>query len=155
MNLLKTILFATALLAGSLAHADAESTQEAEQLLNVIGMEETLNQAMSQMVDVQIQQNPALIPYKMVMLEFFKKYMSFQNLKPEMVKAYSEAFTAAELKELNTFYAGDVGQKAVRKMPEIMTRVGQIGATRVQANMGELQEMMKAEAERIEGLQKQ
>jgi hypothetical protein len=157
MNPIKATLFAAALLTGSLALAapDPESVEEAEQLLTVIGMQETLSQATTQMVDAQMQQNPSLIPFKTVMLEFFNRYTSYDSLKPEMVKAYSENFTGAELKELNAFYGSDIGQKAVKQMPEIMSQVAQIGATRVQANISDLQTMMKAEAERIQKLQQQ
>ena len=38
-------------------------------------------------------------------------------------------------------------------MPEIMAQVAQIGATRVQANIIDLQTIMKAKAERIQQLQ--
>jgi hypothetical protein len=157
MNLLKAALFAAALMTGSLALAapDAESMKQAEQLLRVIGMEETLAQATAQMVDAQTQQNPALAPFKTVMLEFFSRYMSFDSLKPEMVKAYADAFTAGELKELNAFYGSAVGKKAVTQMPAIMAQVAQIGTTRVQANIAELQSMIEAEAQRLKQQQDQ
>ena len=81
--------------------------------------------------------------------------MSYESLKPEMLKIYSEAFTADELKEINKFYATGAGKKTIEKMPTLMAQGGQIGAARVQENIGELQAMMKAEAERIEKLQSQ
>ena len=66
-----------------------------------------------------------------------------------MVK-HPEAFTAAELIKINEFYSTDAGQKAIEKMPELMTKGGMIGASRVQENLGELQDMIKAEAERLQ-----
>jgi hypothetical protein len=157
MNPLKAMLFAAVLVTGSLAFAaaDPEATKEAEQLLSVIGMKETLAQATAQMVAAQMQQNPALAPFKTVMLEYFNQYMSYDSLKSEMVTAYTDAFTSAELKELNTFYGSAVGQKAATKMPEIMGQVAQIGATRVQANISDLEAMIKEEAERIQQEQQQ
>jgi hypothetical protein len=155
MNLLKTILFAAALSTGTMALADADSMKEAEQLLQVMGTEAALEQSMSQMIDVQLQQNPALAPYKGVMMEFFNRYTSYDSLKLEMAEAYSEAFTTAELKEINAFYASDVGQKVVEKMPELMAEGAQMGISRVQDNIGELQAMIKAESERLQTLQQQ
>lgn len=157
MNPLKAALFAAALLTGSLALAapDEESMKQAEKLLTVIGMEQTLTQATAQMVDAQTQQNPALAPFKTVMLEFFSRYMSFDSLKPEMVKAYAEGFTTEELKELNAFYGSALGKKAVKQMPAIMAQVAQIGTTRAQANIKELQAMIEAEAQRIKQQQEQ
>lgn len=155
MNLLKTIFFAATLSTGTIALADAESMKEAEQLLQIMGTEAALEQSMSQMVDVQLQQNPALAPYKGVMMEFFNKYTSYDSLKLEMAEAYSEAFTMAELQEINAFYASDVGQKVVEQMPQLMAEGAQMGISRVQDNIGELQTMIKAESERIQALQEQ
>jgi hypothetical protein len=151
MNPLKAALFAAALLTGSLAIAapDEESKKQAEKLLAVIGMEQTLTQATAQMVAAQTQQNPALAPFKPIMLEFFSRYMSFQSLKPELVKAYAEGFTTEELKELNAFYGSPLGKRAVVEMPAIMSKVAQIGTTQVQANISDLQAMIEAEAKRM------
>lgn len=155
MNLLKNLFLAAALSTGTMALADAESMKEAEQLLQTMGTEAALEQSMSQMIDVQLQQNPALAPYKGVMMEFFSKYTSYDSLKLEMAQAYSEAFTTAELKEINAFYSSDVGQKVVETMPVLMAEGAQMGISRVQANIGELQTMIKAESERIQALQEE
>ena len=72
--------------------------------------------------------------------------MSWASLKPEFLKIYSEAFSAKELREINEFYSTDTG-KTIQSMPSLMAQGGQIGAARVQANIGELQEMIKAESE--------
>ena len=155
MHLLKSVIFAAALSTGTMALADTASMKEAEQLLQTMGTEAALEQSMEQMVDVQLQQNPALAPYKGVMMDFFNKYTSYNSLKLEMAKAYSEAFTLEELQEINAFYASDVGQKVVQTMPRLMAQGAQLGVSRVQENIGELQEMIKAESERIQVLQQQ
>jgi hypothetical protein len=89
------------------------------------------------------------------MMEFFNKYTSYDSLKLELAEAYSKAFTTAELKEINAFYASDVGQKVVQKMPQLMAEGAQMGISRVQENIGELQDMIKAKSERIQALQQQ
>ena len=151
MNPLKAIVFAAALLTGALAQAapDADAMKQAENLLSVIGMEQTLTQATAQMVDAQMQQNPALTPFKAVMLEFFSRYVSFESLKPDLVKAYAEGFTTEELTELNAFYGSALGKKAVKQMPAIMAQVAQIGTSRAQDNIKDLQAMIEAEAQRL------
>jgi hypothetical protein len=110
---------------------------------------------MSQMIDLQLQQNPTLAPFKPVMMKFFSKHMSWASLKPEFLKIYSEAFSAKELREINEFYSTDTGKKTIQLMPSLMAQGGQIGAARVQANIGELQEMIKAESERLQKLSEQ
>ncbi|CAA0101748.1 Uncharacterised protein [Halioglobus japonicus] len=155
MNFLKTVFIAIALAASAVALADEASIKEAEKLLQTMGTEAALEQSMSQMIDVQLQQNPALAPYKGVMMEFFNKYTSYNSLKLEMAQTYAEAFTLTELQEINAFYASEVGQKVVQVMPQLMAAGAQMGVTRVQENIGELQEMIKAESERIQMLQQQ
>ena len=54
-----------------LVGADTESEREAEKLLTTMGMEEVMVQSMSQMIDLQLQQNPTLAPFKPVMMKFF------------------------------------------------------------------------------------
>ena len=155
MRLSKTFLLIAFLSLSTLSSADTASEKEAENLLNIIGMDQALEQTISQMLDLQLQQNPTLVPYKEVMLKFFAKHMSYESLKPELLKIYSEAFTAEELKEINKFYATDVGKKTIKELPNLVAQGGQIGATRVQENIGELQAMIEAEAERTKSLESQ
>jgi hypothetical protein len=133
--------------------ADVASEKEAEKLLDMVGTQAVMEQSMSQMLDIQLQQNPALAPYKGVMMEFLNKNMSYESLKPDLVKMYSEEFTSSELREINAFYLTDVGKKSIEKMPKLMMQGGQLGATRVQENIGDLQAMIQAESERIQKLQ--
>ena len=133
--------------------ADVASEKEAEKLLDMVGTQAVMEQSMSQMLDIQLQQNPALAPYKGVMMEFLNDNMSYESLKPELIKMYSEEFTSSELREINAFYLTDVGKKSIEKMPTLMMQGGQLGATRVQENINDLQAMIQAESERIQKLQ--
>lgn len=149
----RVIVLITALGVSSMSLADAASEKEAEKLLDMVGTQAVMEQSMSQMLDIQLQQNPALAPYKGVMMEFLNKNMSYESLKPDLVKMYSEEFTSSELREINAFYSTNVGKKSIEKMPKLMMQGGQLGATRVQENIGDLQAMIQAESERIQKLQ--
>ena len=149
----RVIVLITALGVSSMSLADVASEKEAEKLLDMVGTQAVMEQSMSQMLDIQLQQNPALAPYKGVMMEFLNKNMSYESLKPDLVKMYSEEFTSSELREINAFYSTDVGKKSIEKMPTLMMQGGQLGATRVQENIGDLQAMIQAESERIQKLQ--
>lgn len=150
MKFLRLGIFVGSFFMAQLVSADTESEKEAEKLLAVMGMEEAMVQSMSQMIDLQLQQNPTLAPFKPVMMEFFSKHMSWGSLKPDILKIYSDTFSAQELREINAFYATDTGQKTIQLMPSLMAQGGQVGAARVQANIGELQAMIKAEVERLQ-----
>ena len=153
MNFSIVFVLITALSMSSMSLADAASEKEAEKLLDMVGTQEVMEQSMSQMLDIQLQQNPALAPYKGVMMEFLNENMSYESLKPELIRMYSEEFTSSELREINAFYSTDVGKKSIEKMPTLMMQGGQLGATRVQENIGDLQAMIQAESERIQKLQ--
>ena len=153
MNFSIVFVLITALSMSSMSLADAASEKEAEKLLDMVGTQEVMEQSMSQMLDIQLQQNPALAPYKGVMMEFLNENMSYESLKPELIKMYSEEFTSSELREINAFYSTNVGKKSIEKMPKLMMQGGQLGATRVQENIGDLQAMIQAESERIQKLQ--
>ena len=149
----RVIVLITALGVSSMSLADAASEKEAEKLLDMVGTQAVMEQSMPQMLDIQLQQNPALAPYKGVMMEFLNENMSYESLKPELIKMYSEEFTSSELREINAFYLTDVGKKSIEKMPKLMMQGGQLGATRVQENINDLQAMIQAESERIQKLQ--
>lgn len=153
MNFSIVFVLITALSMSSMSLADEASEKEAEKLLDMVGTQEVMEQSMSQMLDIQLQQNPALAPYKGVMMEFLNKNMSYESLKPDLVKMYSEEFTSSELREINAFYSTNVGKKSIEKMPKLMMQGGQLGATRVQENINDLQAMIQAESERIQKLQ--
>ncbi|WP_320033658.1 DUF2059 domain-containing protein [Halarcobacter sp.] len=155
MKVLKSGVICLSLLIAQYSIADVEADREAEKLLSTIGMEKVMNLSMSQMIDLQLQQTPALAPYKPVIIKFFNKHMSWESLKPEFLKIYSEAFSAKELHEINEFYATKTGKRTIELMPSLMTQGAQIGASRVQENIEELQAMIKAESERLQKLSKQ
>lgn len=153
MKSIVTLMFAIALVTSPLGFADEASSAEAEILLSKINMKTAMENSMNSLIDLQIQQQPALGPYRGVMKSFFDKYMSFDSLKPELVKIYANAFTAQELKDINAFYDTDTGKKALEMMPTLMGQGGQLGANRVQANMEELRRMIEEESARLRAQQ--
>lgn len=154
---MKYIAFVAAfvtMLTFSPAYGDDRSSFEAEKLLDTMKMDRALQHSIEVMLNLQLQQNPSLAPYKAVMIEFFQKYMSYQSLKSDLITIYAEAFTASELHDINSFYATPTGQKTIEVIPVLMSKGGQLGAKRVQENISELKQMIKKESERIQDLQK-
>ena len=136
------------------SHADADLRQEAEKLLSKmdVNIRVALQQSSNQMLEMQMNQSPSLAPYKDVMTRFFERYMSYESLKPEMVRMYTEAYTLGELKEINAFYSSKVGKKTLELMPRLVARSGQIAAAKVEDNLDELRTMIKAETLRLQKL---
>jgi uncharacterized protein len=149
MHLKKLIACIFISIATTFAYADNESVKQAEILLNSIDMNAVLHKTIDQAINMQLQQNPAMSPYKKVLTQFFEKYMSYASMKPFLLKMYGDTFTADELKELNKFYASPIGRKSLQVMPDLMAKDGQYGAQQVQSHMTELQSMFAEESKRI------
>ncbi|WP_442505542.1 DUF2059 domain-containing protein [Novipirellula sp. SH528] len=111
-----------------------------EALLDSMNMKETTQQTVDQMLQMQVQQQPQMAAFEDVMKAFLHKHLSFESLKPDLIKLYKTEFTEAEIKALTEFYNTPVGKKAIEKLPTLSAAGAQIGMQRVQANMGELQQ---------------
>ena len=114
----------------------------AKAVLTSMDLENNFAQTIDAMLDLQIQQNPALAQHRDAMKEFFDKYMSWKSLEKDFITLYTDSFTEQELKEINAFYQSDVGKKSIRLMPEMTRKGGEIGQRRVQENIHELQKIM-------------
>ncbi len=149
------IMLLTIILSFCSTFAAAEAIQrsgaqlEAEKLLGTMNMSRTMDQLVTNMIGLQIQQNPDMAPYRSVLLDFFGKHMNFESLQDDLIRIYVEAYSEEELKEINTFYASNVGQKTIRLMPELIAKRSQVGQQRVQDNIWELEQMIQEKSERI------
>jgi len=125
----------------ALARADEASHRKAaESLLTLMNMDSVMGQAIDQMLQMQIKQNPAIGAYEQEMKSFLKKYMSWAGLKDDMIKIYTEEFTEGELNELNKFYQTPLGKKTLQKMPTLLSKGAELGQRRVQEHLPELQQ---------------
>lgn len=132
-----------------LADANSDHLKAAEELFETMHLDQTFQQTIEQLIDVRMQQDPLMVPYKDVMLRFLSKHMSYESMKDDMAKIYAEEFTINELKEITAFYKTPTGQKAALKMPVLTGKGARLGAQRVQENIHELQAMIAEEADRL------
>ena len=151
-----TLAIAAIIILLSNSFAGEESHKKAaEKLLIQIGTDKILAQTIKNALNVQIQQQPSLAPYREVMLKFFEKHMGFESLKDDLIAIYVEAFTEDELNDIRAFYETPTGRKTLEKLPELSAKGSQLGQTRVQQNIQELQEMIVAESKRLQEQQNQ
>jgi hypothetical protein len=92
----------------------------------------------------QIAENPALAELKPVMKAFFDKHMSWAALKTEMAQLYAEQFTEEELQDITKFYQSPAGKKMARLTPDLVAKGAGLGQARIQAHLGELEQMIQA-----------
>ena len=147
MKRLLSALFILAMTAPVFAASD-KHRQAAEELLNVSGLKVSMERMISQMVQMQLRQKPAMAPYQDIMLKFFNKYLGYDNIKHDFVDIYTEEFSENELHELIAFYKTPVGKKTISKMPILMNKGAQVGMSKVKLHINELRDMIEAEAKK-------
>ena len=125
----------------------------ANELLNTMNLNELLEESIEVTLNMELQQNPSMLPYKETMKEFFRTYMSGESLRGDFILLYTETFTEEELKEITAFYLTPTGQKTINTATDLMAKGAAIGQQRVVDNISELQFMIEQEAKRISELQ--
>lgn len=126
------------------AEAAPSHRQAARELLQLAGTPRVMNSAAEAMVDAQVKANPAIEPYRDVLLTWIRKYITYESMEPKLIDLYSESFSEAELREMIAFYKTPVGQKAMEKMPELMQKGALMGTEAAQQHTDELRQMIEA-----------
>lgn len=148
-----TKLFTAALVAAfalcsysSVSAQDAETLKASEAFLESLNMAQVLEESLETSLDPQMEQfkqmgmgPEGIKELKAEMLAFMKEVMSYEELKPDFIKIYANAFTASELKELTAFYQTPLGAKTMKLMPTLMAQGMELGQAKVQENSAELQ----------------
>ena len=117
-----------------------------------MNINETMIDTVDKMVALEVQNNPQLTPYQGVMKQFFNKHMTGPLMIEEFAQLYMGEFSEDELNDITRFYQTPTGMKAIEKLP-ILAQKGAIwGQSKVQQNLPELQQMIKAEAERLNAM---
>jgi len=115
----------------------------AEEMLLAMNMKQNLQESIDQMLAVQIKNNPSMQPAEATLKEFFGKYMTWDALKEDYINIYMNEFTEKELKDMTKFFSTPSGKKMASKQSVISMKGMQLGQEKVQAHMGELQEMLQ------------
>jgi len=131
------IFFGCSVFADEVTHLEA-----ARELIQISVSEESYNQLMEQSLDMQIQMNPEIEPFRGVMMNYMQKYMSLSAIIDDLAQIYVEYFTEEELHALCDFYRTDLGKKAQVLMPVLFQRGAEIGQRKVEENSAELQTMI-------------
>jgi uncharacterized protein len=138
------LLLGTGAAAGQQPPVSTSHERAAAELVDVVRLEQVTTASIATMTDAMISQNPMLAQLRDVFISFFKEYVRWEELRPEYVRMYREAYSEAELNELIAFYRTPVGQKTVELMPVLMQRGAQIGQKQIQPHLPELQRRIEA-----------
>ncbi|HEU4885414.1 MAG TPA: DUF2059 domain-containing protein [Longimicrobium sp.] len=80
-----------------------------------------------------------------VLREFMDEHFRYDEMEPDFIRMYADAFTEEEIRGLTAFYRTPIGQRVVETLPEIGAASQRIVMERLQSAMPELmQAMMEA-----------
>ncbi len=123
--------------------------QAAYKLLEVSRSEEVLEQSIEQMAELELQNNPTLLPYRKVLREYYAEVLSYESLRDEYAYVYMDHFSEAEIHKLIEFHESPVGQKLMTAQPIILRQTTEMGQERVMSRLDELRARIEDEARRI------
>ncbi|AOS96425.1 hypothetical protein AUP74_00959 [Microbulbifer aggregans] len=144
-------LLGTAMSAKLLAaeYSDEERFAAAYALVAASDGEDLSEKMTNTMVENQLQQNPALIPYRRVYTEFLQEVVGHETLREEIAELYLDYYTVEEMRTLTAFYKSPTGKKMLQVTPELTGQLMQVVQFRIQENLPRLQELIRVEAERL------
>lgn len=84
------------------------------------------------------------------MMEAYRKVMSWEKLRADIVAYYVEAFTEPQIDDLLAFYRSPTGRAMVAKQPEMTRKISEVMVGMIAAAQPELQKIMREYAEEME-----
>ena len=125
--------------------AGPDSHREAvARLFELTHIQRLIEESVDGVLALQITQNPGLAEHREVLRAFLEKYIGWQALQDDLTTMYLQAFTEAELDQMNAFYSSPTGQKVLQRLPELVRQRNQLAMQRLQEHIGELQQAIGA-----------
>ena len=122
--------------------------QAAEAFLMSMKTPEQLEEGIGSMVDLMLQAQPMMAPYRQTIQGFYVKYLSWSALKDDYITITSELLSETDLKALTAFFQTEVGQNFIAKQPAMFQRTSELGYKVMQENQQELIDILESEAEK-------
>ncbi|MEP7027795.1 MAG: DUF2059 domain-containing protein [Candidatus Eisenbacteria bacterium] len=129
--------------ADSPAESDSTHIAAVRELCDVLGLAQQRASAPGVMLDQQVRLNPALAPYRDVLANWSQRYLSWEQMEPEIVRLYAATFSDQEVRAITAFYRTPAGQKALARMPELTQKGVELGAAAAQQHMPDLKRMIE------------
>ena len=152
-NIMIVALLFSVVVTSSLFAGEASHKRAALELLEVANTQEMLDQMMSSISDMMEQQFKALkLPpggeeaaaaFQREIIDWFSEFFVWEQMRDLYVDIYVDVFTEDELKELIRFYQSPLGQKVLKKMPELMQKSIEKTQALLQSKMPEFQKRLQ------------
>jgi hypothetical protein len=120
------------------------------ELIAITEMDTSMTAQAETMVDLQVQQNPLIQPYRDVLVKWIKKTMAWDAMVPQMTQLFMDNFTESELRDIVAFYKTPTGKKALTQLPVLFEQGAKIGQELVEKNQAELEAMIEVRRKELE-----
>jgi hypothetical protein len=144
MKIAKMLVIAMAL--APICWAD-DSVSMTNKILNLSGASESIRHSFESVIQPSLDQMRAQgAPADLVdsihaeAERFFSENYKWDEVKPQVVKLFTDAFTEAELREFLAFYETPTGQKVFSTLPVLKQQTIALALSDVRAKMPELQQ---------------
>ena len=129
---------------GSFASDTAAShVRAAERFLVVTDAEKMMNEQMDQVLQVQLRRGPAMARLIAPQQAIMRKYMTYEAVKPDLIKAYTATYSESELNQLIAFYQTDLGRMMRERTPKVVELTRAATVARMKAVEPELREAIR------------
>jgi len=119
------------------------------ELFSAMKMERQFQKSIDLMLELQIKSNPTLQMFRPEMESFFQRYASYHALKEHLARIYLESFTTDDIREFIRFYRSPAGSKLAEKNSELTAKAANLGQSKVQNNLPELQKILREKMEKM------
>lgn len=110
----------------------------ARELLEAVNVQQLFRAGVEIMLEQQIEANPAMAPYRGVMLEWARDIFSSKEAQDAFGRLYAEAFTEEDLRALVAFYRTPLGRRLAESQGSLAQRGGEVGRKLAEANQADL-----------------
>lgn len=71
-----------------------------------------------------------------------EKAIGWKEVKPDLVALYTEAFSEAELTQLNEFYESELGKKMLTQLPQLNARSAQVTQAKLESAVPQVNKLL-------------
>jgi hypothetical protein len=118
----------------------ASHVRAAERFLVVTDAEKMMNEQMDQVLQAQLRRSPTMAQLLAPQQAIMRKYMTYEAVKPDLIKAYTATYSEGELNQLIAFYQTELGRMMRERTPKVVELTRAAAEARMKAAEPELRE---------------
>jgi len=99
-----------------------------------------MNEQLDQVLQVQLRRGPTMARLIAPQQAIMRKYMTYEAVKPDLIKAYTATYSEGELNQLIAFYQTDLGRMMRERTPKVVELTRAATEARMKAAEPELRE---------------